>query len=196
MKKLLLPTLLLASLVPAMGAGTPPPQQQQLPQPRIVVIDRQALMSYSKAGQDIGRQYEALTNSAKAEFAGRTKSLQTEQAALQQQIAILSADAKAKKVADFEAKERAMEADATRRQNQIQYGMAQASNALAEALRPIVDQLVKERGANMVLDKTAVVYANTQAFDITKDAITRLDAKTTSIKVSLANPPAGAAPKN
>jgi hypothetical protein len=47
----------------------------------------------------------------------------------------------------------------------------------------------------MVLDKTVVVYANSPAFDITKDAITRLDAKLTSIKVSLVNPPAGAAPK-
>jgi Skp family chaperone for outer membrane proteins len=193
MKKILLPTLLIASILPAMGAGAPsaPPA----PQPHIVVIDRQALLQFSKAGQDIGRQYTALTNSAKAEFAGRTKALQAEQAALQQQIAILSADAKAKKVADFEAKERALESDAQRRQTQIQYGMAQAQNAMAQALQPIVAQLVQERGANMVLDKTVVVYANSPAFDITKDAITRLDGKLTTIKVSLVNPPAGAAPK-
>jgi outer membrane protein len=195
MKKLLVSMLVLAIATPALAAGPAPAPPQALPAPKIVVIDRQALLQFSKAGQDMGRQYQALTNAAKNEFAGRTKALQTEQAALQQQIAILSADAKAKKVADFEAKERAMENDATRRQTQIQNGMAQAQNTMAEALRPIVDQLVKERGANMVLDKTAVVFANSQAFDITKDAITRLDAKLSSIKVSLVNAPAPAAPK-
>jgi Skp family chaperone for outer membrane proteins len=193
MKKLLLTVMLLSSIAPVLAAGPAP--APQLPQPRIVVIDRQALLQFSKAGQDIERQIEALTTAAKNEFAARTKALQVEGAALQQQVAILSADAKAKKVADFEAKEQATEADAQRRQVQIQNGVAQAQKTMADTLEPIVAQLVQERGANMVLDKTAVVFANTNAFDITKDAITRLDAKLTSIKVSLVNSPAAAAPK-
>jgi len=194
MRKRLLTASILVSFTPAFAAGTTPPQPQ-LPQARIVVLDSQAIRQFSKAGQDMGRQYQALTNSAKSEFAARTKALQAEQATLQQQIAILSADAKAKKVADFEAKEQAMEADAQRRQTQIQNGMAQALNVMSAAMQPIVAQLVQERGANMVLDKAAVIFSGTSAFDITKDAIARLDAKLPSVKVSLVNTPAATALK-
>jgi outer membrane protein len=184
MKKILLSALILVSAATVAGAAP------ALPAPRIVVIDRQAILGYSKVGQDMGRQYQALTNQVKNELQGRAAALQKDQAALQQQIAILSPDLKQKRMADFQSRERALEADAQRRQVQIQYGMQQAQAAVAEAMQPIVDQLVKERGANMVLDKSAVVFANNSAFDITKDAIARLDAKLTTVKVTLANPPA------
>jgi hypothetical protein len=40
----------------------------------------------------------------------------------------------------------------------------------------------------MVLDKQAVVYSNTNAFDITPEAINRLDAKMANYKVVLGAP--------
>jgi hypothetical protein len=61
-------------------------------------------------------------------------------------------------------------------------------------LGPILQQLVKERGANLVLDKQAVVFANDSKFDITKDAIDRLNQKLPTFKVNL-NAAAPAAPK-
>jgi len=58
-------------------------------------------------------------------------------------------------------------------------------------LGPILQQLVKERGANLVLDKQAVVFANASGFDITGEAINRLNQKLPSIKVDMnAKPPA------
>ena len=51
-------------------------------------------------------------------------------------------------------------------------------------LGPILQQLVKERGANMVLDKQAVVFATAGGFDITGDAINQLNQKMPSLKVN------------
>ena len=62
---------------------------------------------------------------------------------------------------------------------------------MAQALGPIVADIVKERGANLVLDKQAVVYANSNAFEITADAIARLDAKLPNYKVVLGRGAAG-----
>ena len=53
--------------------------------------------------------------------------------------------------------------------------------------------LMQQRGANMILDKHAVVYATPDAvktFDITVAAIAQLDQKLPALKVSLAAPPA------
>ena len=65
---------------------------------------------------------------------------------------------------------------------------------MEQTLGPILQQLVKERGANLVLDKQAVVFANNNAFDITGEAINRLNQKLPSYKVNL-NAPPPAAPK-
>jgi hypothetical protein len=56
-------------------------------------------------------------------------------------------------------------------------------------LGPILQQIIKDRGANLVLDKQAVVYANAGGFDITGDAINRLNQKMPGFKVNMNAPP-------
>ncbi len=195
MKKLaLLATLLAAGVSPVLAA--PPQQAPQPPQPKIVVIDRAAILQLSKAGQDIQKQLKTLTDQAGNDLQAQRRSLQAQAQQLQQQVAILAPDVKAKRVADFEAKEQALQGAAQRKQAQIQGGMMQAQQTMSAALGPIVQQIVAERGANLVLDRSAVVFSNNNGFDITMDAINRLNAKLSSVKVSLINPPAApAAPK-
>ena len=65
---------------------------------------------------------------------------------------------------------------------------------MEQALGPILQEVVKERGANLVLDKQAVVFANNGAFDITREVIAKLDQKMPTYKVSLASAPAPSAP--
>ncbi|HEY5083875.1 MAG TPA: hypothetical protein VII48_05090, partial [Rhizomicrobium sp.] len=112
MKKTLLAiTILAAASAPALAANPPPPMPQ-----RILLIDRQAILRFSKVGQDVAHQVEVFGNQAKAEIAGQQKALQAEAQQLQQQIAILAADAKAKKVQAFEAKQAGMQAAAQKKE--------------------------------------------------------------------------------
>lgn len=165
------------------------------PQPKIVVLDRTAIMTFSKAGQDIAKQMQAYSNQAKNELSARGKALQNEGRALQQQVAILAPDLKAKKLADFQAREQALQADVQRKDEQMRGGFAQARMTMEQKLGPILQQLVKERGANLVIDKQAVVFApQAQGFDITADAIKRLDQQMPSLKVTF-NAPAPAPAK-
>lgn len=191
MKKTLLSALLVvAACVPALAANPPPPPPQ-----KILLIDRQAILRFSKVGQDVARQIETMGNQAKGEIAGQQKALQAEAQQLQQQIAILAADAKAKKVQAFEAKQAGMQAAAQRKEQAIQGGFMTAQQTIAKTLEPILQNLMQQRGANMILDKNALVYASpqaVQAFDITQPAIEQLNQKLPSLKVSLATPPAPA----
>ena len=192
MKKTL--TLALAGLVSAIlttSALADPPQ------PKIVVLDRGALLQLSKAGQDIARQMQAYSAQAKNDLAARGKALQEEGRNLQQQVAILAPDLKAKKVAAFQAKEQALQGEVQKKDEQMRAAFAQARAAMEQKLGPILQQLVKERGANLVLDKQAVVYATQNGFDITGDAINQLNQQMPSLKVNFnVTPPAApAAPK-
>ncbi len=125
MKKTLLSALLVvAACVPALAANPPPPPPQ-----KILLIDRQAILRFSKVGQDVARQIETMGNQAKGEIAGQQKALQAEAQQLQQQIAILAADAKAKKVQAFEAKQAGMQAAAQRKEQAIQGGFMTAQSS-------------------------------------------------------------------
>jgi outer membrane protein len=155
------------------------------PPPKIVVLDRAAIMTFSKAGQDIAKQMQAYSNQAKNELAARGKALQNEGRNLQQQVAILAPDLKAKKLADFQAREQALQGEVQKKDEQMRIAFAQARQIMEGKLGPILQQLVKERGANLVLDKQAVVFApSAQGFDITGDAIKRLDQQMPSLKVN------------
>src|SRR5471032_928109 len=115
MKKLLL-ALAFAGLAISIAPATP--ALADPPQPKIVVIDRAAIMQFSKVGQDIARQMQAAANQAKADLSGEGKSLQDEERNLQQQVAILAPDVKAKRLAAFQAKAASLQGAAQRKDEQ------------------------------------------------------------------------------
>ncbi|HVZ68587.1 MAG TPA: OmpH family outer membrane protein [Rhizomicrobium sp.] len=171
--------------------ATPAEAQQKpagTPVPKILVINREAILRLSKVGQDIVRQVNNYTQAAEKEFKGQGEQLRKDGAALQQQLAILAPDVKAKKIADFQNRERALQAKVETRQQQIQGGVLQARQQIETALGPIVQGIMQERGATLLLDRGAVVWG-TGDIDITRTAIQRLDQKMTTVKVNLVSPP-------
>src|SRR5271170_3953465 len=72
------------------------------PQPKIVVLDRAAIMQFSKVGQDIAKQIQAYSAQAKADLQAQGRGLEAEERNLQQQVAILAPDLKAKRIAAFQ----------------------------------------------------------------------------------------------
>jgi Skp family chaperone for outer membrane proteins len=178
-------TLFVSAAAPALAATA------NVPAPRILIVDREAILQYSKVGQDISRQVQAYAAQAKKEMAAQGQALQAEGQKLQQQIAILSPDAKQKRIQAFQAKESALQSQAQRRQAEIQGGVMKAQQSVEQALGPILAGLLQQRGANMILDKQAVVFANASAFDVTQAVIDQLNSKMSSLKVSLVQPPTG-----
>jgi Skp family chaperone for outer membrane proteins len=191
MKKTIL-TLAAAGLAISIAAT---PVLADPPQAKIVVIDRAAIMQFSKVGQDIAKQMQTYANQAKQDLSAQGKALQAEGRNLQQQVAILAPDVKQKRLEAFQAKEQALQGAAQRKDEQLKVAFGQARAAMEGALGPLLQQLVKERGANLVLDKQAVVFSNNNAFDITGEAINRLNQKLPSFKVNLNAAPPAAPPK-
>ena len=162
--------------------------------PRIVVIDRQQLLQRSAAGKDIFNQTQTLSKQLETQLRTEEGQLQTEATQLQQQMAIMAAEVRAQKEKDFNAKQQAFQTKVQQRQAQIQASFNQAARQVEVALDPILQAIMKERGANMVLDRSAVIVATTDV-DVTTLALQRLDRALPRVKVDLAPlPAAGAAP--
>jgi Skp family chaperone for outer membrane proteins len=170
---------------PAAFAAPPPPA----PAPKIVVFDERALMQLSKAGQDVQRQIAAYAKQLQGEKDATQKSLQSEEQQLQQQVAILAPDVRQKKIQAFQLKAQGAQAAMQRKANTIDYGVQVAQRTMSNALAPILQQVMKERGANLVVLKQAILMADNGGFDITMDVINRLNAKLPAIKVTPTAPP-------
>lgn len=166
------------------------PAAQNTPAPKILVIDRTAILRASKVGQDIARQVKGYTDAAEKEFKGDSDSLKNEGQALQQQIAILAPDVKRKKIAAFEAKQTSFQKRVQLRQEQIQGGVMNARQQVERALGPILQGIMAERGANLLLDRSAIVLGTVDV-DVTGLAVDRLNKKMPTVKVDLVTPPPG-----
>ncbi|HEY5047138.1 MAG TPA: OmpH family outer membrane protein [Rhizomicrobium sp.] len=183
-----LSTAAVSATAPAQPHATP---GTALPQPRILVIDRQAILRYSKVGQDIVRQVNSYTQSAQSQFKAEQVSLQKEGQALQQQVAILAPDVRSQKIRAFQAKEAAFRQKVETRQSQIQGGVQQARQQVENALGPIVQGIMLERQANLLLDRSMVVLSTVGDIDVTRAAVQRLDQKLPAVHVQLVSLPPG-----
>ena len=178
------------SAAAAAPAQMPPPKpaaSSGTPAPVILVIDRNAILRASKVGQSIMQQVNGYTQAAEKEFKSTADSLRSQQAQLQQQIAILAPDVKAKKIKAFEGQQQAFQQKVQMLQAQIQGGVAQARQQVEAALGPILQQLMAERHANLLLDRSAIVLGTVNV-DITGAAVQRLDQKMPTVKVQLVTP--------
>jgi Skp family chaperone for outer membrane proteins len=183
--------LLAIAVLAGSASAAPPPAPAtgaNIPTPKILVINRQVILANSKVGQDIVRQVRGFTAAAETEFKTQNESLRKQQQALQQQVAILAPDVKKKKLADFQGQAMAFQQKVQSRQGQIQYGVFKARQQVEQALGPILESIMKERGANLLFDRQAIVLG-TVDIDVTQLAIQRLDQKLPTVKVQLANPP-------
>jgi Skp family chaperone for outer membrane proteins len=157
--------------------------------PKILVLDRRALLQASKVGQDMARQVQALSKTAEAQLRGESESLAKEKQSLEQQIAILSPEVKQEKIRAFQAKVAAFQQRGQDKQNQIRYGVMLAQQQVEKAVGPIVQQLMQERGAALLIDRQSIVVG-APGLDLTPVAIQRLDQKLSSVKVQMVTPPA------
>ncbi len=148
-----------------------PPVSAATPQPKILVIDRTAVLRGSKVGQDIVRQVNAYTQQAESSLKAEGMSLRQQGDNLKQQLAILSADVKARKIKDFEARQAGLQGEAQKKQSLIQGGFIKARMTIEQTHGPILQGIMIERGANLLLDKQSVLMGTDPALDITRVAI-------------------------
>ena len=162
------------------------------PAARILIIDLRRAIAVSKVGQSIQSQVNGLKQQAQGQLNSEAESLKRDRGQLEQQAAILAGPVKAQKEAAWKARAQAFEKKVQDRGGLIQGGMLKANAQVEEALGPILQGIMQERQATVLLDRGAVLLAP-NAIDVTGVVVQRLDMKMPSVKVDLAQLPAGLA---
>lgn len=163
-------------------------QSAQKP-PVILIVDRAQLVSQTKAGKTIPAQAETVKASVEKELEAESNKLKKDIESFQKNASLMSEEVRAKTEQEL--------------QGRYQYGLPQRvqimeqafSNAVQTAQakilvesQPILKEIVDKRGATILLDRSAVMYAAPET-DVTQEVIAALDKKFPAVevqKVSLA----------
>ena len=161
-------------------------------QPVVLVVDIQRVLQESKAGKMIQSQMQQQVSTYQKTLAKQDQELAATQQDLQRQQSILAQDAFASKVKEFEQRVK----DASKRAQEAQQTLSESRNEAVgkvdSAMLQVIDGLAKERGANLIVNRGAVVMFDVR-MDVSDEVIKRLDEKLPAVTVSF-NRPAGAAP--
>jgi len=196
-------TWMAAMLVAAAGLA-----QAQNHTPRIGVIDMERVAAESKTGKSYTAKIQALQDEIEKVRTQKQADLQKMDAALKalqdevdKQGSLLSADAMDKKQAEIKRKTREREgylddgrAELQKLQEKAQNQAGAWNEELRAKARPVMEQVAKQEGIDILVDGRAAVVLN-NAFDISEKVIATLDAQAPAADTTAApKPVAGAKP--
>jgi Skp family chaperone for outer membrane proteins len=174
---------LMASLLLAAAAG---PAFAQSQAPKILVIDVQRIMQRSTAVDAIQAQLDERRQAYQAELKQKEQEIREEEQTLARQRSILSAEDFAEKRRALEQKVGQVQREVQERQQTLAELQQQGMARVNEALVGVAQEIAKERGADFVLGKAAVVLVKPE-FEITDFVLQRLNETLPSVTLQTEN---------
>jgi Skp family chaperone for outer membrane proteins len=165
-----------------MGANSAAWAQKRLPAPVIGVVDVQSIMQNAEAAKHIRTQIQKAQSTFQQSLQGKNDELKKLDQDLQQQRNVLAPEAFQQRQRDFEQKVSDAQRDVQERRGKLETAFSNAMQQVEAAVVQIVDQLAKESGASLVVNKAAVLYSQGE-LDLTPEVLKRLNAKLPSVAV-------------
>ncbi len=150
--------------------------------PVILIINQGQVLSQSKAGQSIRTQLENLQKQAETELNAEVEKFVKEAEDLKKQKDLMAEDVWLQRAQQLEVKRQNLPALREVKTRELSISEQQALNQVTEKLTPILEKIVKDRGATLLIDRSAVMFAAVDT-DITAQVISELDKSITTVKV-------------
>lgn len=156
---------------------------QQAGKPTVILILNQAqVISQSKVGQSMRPQLEALQEAANKELNAEVEKIVKEGEDLKKQKDLMAEDVWLEKAKQVAVKQNNLPALREVKVRELSISEQTALGKINQSLEPILKKIVEDRGATLLLDRSAVMYASLDT-DITAQVIAELDKKMASVKV-------------
>ena len=141
----------------------------------ILTLDRDRLYSDTAYGQRVSRDLEAASAKLAAETRAIESALEEEEKALTEKRATLAVEEFRALANAFDEKVQALRAEREQAQSNMRAQGEAAQLDFFNRIGPILGQLVRERGAVLIVDRRAILLAANDV-DVTQDAIALIDA--------------------
>lgn len=158
-------------------------------QSTILVVDTQKVLKDSIVGQHVARQLETIYTSASSEMKAKRSPLETKAKSLQAQVKTKSSVEELRADTSLQAQAKSLQADQQKLQieeyyttQELKITEAKALGQVSKRLQVIIDQIAQERNADVVLEKSLVIYGGPA--DVTDVVISRLNSQVTTVPVT------------
>ncbi len=151
--------------------------------PVILIVDRERLVSQSAAGQTIPDQAQKVQQSVRKELEEEVSKLKTDVEKYQKNASLMSDEVRQKTEQELAVRQQVILPQQAQIMEQAFVAAVQSAQAkvLLES-RPILKEIVDDRGATILLDRSAVMYAAPET-DVTQEVIAALDKKIKKVDV-------------
>jgi len=154
------------------------------PNTSIAIVDLNLILLDSKAAKSATKQFESIQKSTEEEILKSDQSMLEERNKLIEQQSVIAPEAFEIKAANYEKQLQAYQAEKQNKLRNLEGSLQKARNTILESVKPILEELSKELGVTVILEKNSVLLSATN-MDITENVIKKLNKELPKIKVSL-----------
>ena len=159
-------------------------QAETYPNTSIAIVDLNLILSESKAAKEATKDFEKIQKDTESEIVESDKLMLDERNKLIEQQSVIAPEAFEVKAQDYEKKLQNYQIDKQNKLRKLEGVLQNARNEILESVKPILEDLSKELGVTVILEKNSVLLSATN-MDITDQVIKRLNKELPKIKVSL-----------
>jgi Skp family chaperone for outer membrane proteins len=156
---------------------------QKLPTTVAAVIDYQRILRDAAAARSIRDQIEARRKTYQEEISKEEQRLHAADKEFAKQRSVLSPEAFAEKRREFEQDVAEVQRMVQERRRELDRMSAAALNEVKQALIEIVTSIAEERGFNLVVPSSEVLFFS-RSLDLTEEVLAKLDARLPEVRLS------------
>lgn len=151
--------------------------------PKIAVVDIQYVLDHSSAVNNLREDIDKLTAKLHKEMSSKEAALKNTNAELVKKQGVLAQDKFDVEVNEFYKKVSEAQHDMQQKKAKLEEAHADAIGVVHDATLKIVAELAKEKGFNVALPSSQILYAD-DALSITSEVVDRLNQKVKSIPLN------------
>ncbi len=154
------------------------------PNTSIAIVDLNLILSDSKAAKAATKDFEKIQKDTESKIVESDKLMLEERNKLIEQQSVIAPEAFEVKAQDYEKKLQNYQVEKQNKLRNLEGVLQKARNEILDNVKPILEELSKELGVTVILEKNSVLLSATN-MDITDEVIKKLNKKLPKIKVSL-----------
>lgn len=155
----------------------------------VIVIDSVKIRQDSQVGQHINRQLKSIQSSMTSELKALGTPIESEAKSLAAQMKDMNRETLkgrpdlTKRIGENQKKMAKFQYEEQMKARELQVTEAKASAVVGNKIKDILRTLAAEKGANVVIDRSAAIYYNPSA-DVTQTVISRLNSQMATTPVN------------
>jgi len=175
--------LLLAGGVAAGSFVSGAEAQQAAKAPVILIVDQATILSQSDAGKTIGPQLQSIQGGIQKEFDAEAAKLEKDIQNFEKGSSLMSEEVRQKTGQEIAMRQQVQLPKQAQMMEQVLSNVAQVAQAkILQESQPIMKSIIDKRGATLLLDRSAVMYAAPDS-DITQEVLAELNKKMKTVEV-------------